>query len=61
MGLQEDYTKWIITSPDLSLNFIHYGAAHNFGRVGTVGGGLSGTFSLNKMRVSGNLSCMKKR
>jgi hypothetical protein len=59
-GLQEDYTKWIITSPDLSLNFIHYGAAHRFSRIGTVGGGLSGSFSLNKMRVSGNLSCLKK-
>jgi hypothetical protein len=60
MGLQEDYTKWIITSPDLSLNFIHYGAAHKYGRIGTVGGGLTGSFSLNKMRVGGNLNCMKK-
>ncbi len=60
MGRQEDYTKWIITSRDLSLDFIHYGTAHKYAKIGTVGGGLSGSFKLNRKRVSGNLSCMKK-
>ena len=58
---QEDYTKWILTSPDLSLNFIHYGVANAFGKVGKVGGGLPGDFSLNKMKVSGQIGCLKKR
>lgn len=60
-GPQEDYTKWIVSSPDLSLNFTHYGVTHGFAKIGVVGGGLPGNFTLSKMNVSGNLRCLKKR
>jgi len=58
---QEDYTKWIISSPDLSLNFIHYGVANAFGKVGKVGGGLPGDFTLPKLNVSGRIDCLRKK
>jgi hypothetical protein len=58
---QEDYTKWIISSPDLSLNFVHYGVANAFGKVGKVGSGLPGDFNLNKMKVAGRIECLRKK
>jgi hypothetical protein len=58
---QEDYTKWIISSPDLSLNFVHYGVANAFGKVGKVGSGLPGEFNLNKMKVAGRIECLRKK
>jgi hypothetical protein len=60
-GAQEDYTKWIITSPDLSVNFTHYGVAHSFAKIAVAGGGLPGNFSLPKKNVSRNIRCLKKR
>lgn len=60
-GPQEDYTKWIVSSSDLSLNFIHYGTTHGFAKIGVSGGGLPGNFTLSKLNISGNLRCLKKR
>ena len=60
-GAQQDYTKWIVNSPDLSINFTHYGVEQRFGKIATAGGGLPGEFSLNKLNVKGNVTCLKKK
>ncbi len=60
-GPQEDYTKWNINSPDIFINFIHYGVAHTFGKVGTLGAGLPGNFLLKKSNLTRNISCQKKK
>ncbi len=58
---QEDYTRWVFTSKDLSLNFTHYGVANAFGKVGKIGSGLPGEFILKNLNVSGRIECLRKK